>query len=103
MAVDLEDPRNREIAGVYSISMVPIFLLIDANGTERGRIIGAPDLGELRGAAALLMAETCAGVAATGSGELPRDGERCPGASVIVEEDDETLFSSDEEMESCQG
>ena len=103
MAVNIEDPRNREIARNFSISVVPTFLLIDTEGTERGRMIGAPNLGELRGAAALLMAESCAGVDAANGGELPGDGAGCPGAPVIADEDDEPLITFDDEAESCQG
>ncbi len=103
LAVNIDDPRNRSIARSFSISMVPTFILIDTEGDEQGRMIGAPDLQELRGAAALLMAETCAGVDATRSGELPVDGAGCPGASPGPGTDEQDLPPLFVDEETCQG
>ncbi len=104
LTVDAEHPGNRALARRYSVSVVPTFVLLDADGSEQGRLIGAPGLDDLRGAAALLMAEACAGVDGVDSNELP-DGAGCPSESPGGEApDDEPLplpFLADEET--CQG
>lgn len=63
LTVDAEEPGNRALARQFAVAVVPTFVLLDHRGEERGRFVGAPELGELRGAAASLMEETCVGVA----------------------------------------
>ncbi len=61
LMVDAEAPANRELARRFSLSVVPTFVLLGVDGQERGRLVGAPALTDLRVAAASLMEESCAG------------------------------------------
>jgi cytochrome c-type biogenesis protein len=70
LAVDAEAPGNRALASRYGLTVVPTFVLLGTDGQERGRLVGAPPIAELRLAAASLMAETCAGVGPAGDDGL---------------------------------
>lgn len=59
LTLDAEAPDNRPLARRYAVAVVPTFVLLDAEGRERGRLVGAPELNQLRGAAASLMDESC--------------------------------------------
>ena len=106
LALDASDRRNREVARQLRVSMVPTFVLLDAAGGEVGRLVGAPELDELRRAAATLLAARCAGVAADEdeSGER-RVGAGCPGelgAPGGNRGDDSDSLALDEHP-SCEG
>jgi cytochrome c-type biogenesis protein len=103
LAVNAEDSRNRELARSYSVTVVPTFVLLDIHGAEQGRLIGAPDLEDLRGAAALLMAETCAGVDQTDPDDLSGEGIGCPGQTTENEQEIEESTPPMEDEGSCRG
>jgi len=81
LAVDASDHRNRRLAETFQVRVVPTFVLLDADGTEQGRLIGAPELDDLRRAAATLLAESCAGLGSMDlEGAERAVGSGCPGA-----------------------
>ncbi len=61
VAVDISQPANAHLAQQYAVHAVPAFMLLDENGEQAGQLYGAQDLGELRAAAAGLIATSCAG------------------------------------------
>lgn len=101
LAIDAEEPANRELAREYAVSVVPTFVLLDRDGLERRRLVGAPELSDLRGAASALMAETCAGESWDTLDNLEEsDGE---GGCTNDEDDDPGTSIPGVDEEVCQG
>lgn len=92
--VTLDADQNRDLARQYAVAVVPTFLFFDRSGEVRGRLIGAPMLDDLRGAAASLMEETCAGIESQGFDFSDEENQACPS-------DEEFTFI--DESETCQG
>jgi cytochrome c-type biogenesis protein len=61
VAVDISQPENAHLAEKYAVHAVPAFVLLDERGNQAGHFFGSRGLGELRAAAAGLIATSCAG------------------------------------------
>jgi thioredoxin-like negative regulator of GroEL len=59
--INLDDPRNQHLADRYQLRGVPTVSLLDATGSETGRLVGSSSLRVLRRAAADLAEAPCAG------------------------------------------
>lgn len=62
LTVNLSDPRNANAAGAFGIRAVPTIQIFDPQGARAAQFLGEHQLGDLRAAAASLIASTCAGV-----------------------------------------
>lgn len=79
LTVDLSDPRNAKAAAAYGIRAVPTIQLFDEKGARAAQFLGEHELGDLRAAAASLIATTCAGVE---NGTPLPEGEGRPGCDA---------------------
>ena len=61
LAINADDSRNAGLLEHLGVDLVPTFILLTDDGREAGRLVGAPELSQLRQAAASLMNQTCAG------------------------------------------
>ncbi len=77
LSVNVSEPRNAGAAEHFGVTAVPTFVLVDAAGTQKARIVGGLALSDLRRAAATLMAESCVGMTA---GDLSSGEGGCPAA-----------------------
>jgi len=100
LTLDAESSENRALARQYAVAMVPTFVLLDSQGTERARMVGAPALDDLRGAAAALMEETCAGVAWDDLDDID-EGAGDGGCSTSTADEGGQSLPLEEEV--CQG
>jgi thiol-disulfide isomerase/thioredoxin len=59
LALDVAEPAGASLARVYGVAGVPTVMLLDANRTAEGMLIGEHSLSDLRAAAASLVKGTC--------------------------------------------
>lgn len=93
--LDATDPRNSEVARRHRVTAVPTFVMLGPAGEEEGRLVGAPELDELRAAAAALLRGRCVEAAGTGEPwQAPgADGAGCPRGAPATGAGDEDLPS----------
>lgn len=104
LAVDSTDGANRELAREYRVRVVPTFVLLDSSGAEQGRLVGAPELDDLRQAAASLLAEVCAGQDGLDlEGGARSLGRGCPGDRPAPSEPSDDPAVDGWEEPRCEG
>ena len=85
IGVDISQPANTKLAQKYAVHAVPAFVLLDEHGQQTGQLYGARDLGELRAAAAGLIATSCAGEGAREDQTTDEDQPACSTGTVLTQ------------------